>query len=218
MTPSRERILRRLRQRPGKPSPPLPDNPVRRFDWSPETSRQQFVQRLEEAHGEIHPVGEDWPVRLCQLLQEKGLRRLLCAPETAHGAALRACCPAALGIRWRSAQPVEECRAVLFDQVDAAFTGCRGAIAETGSLVLWPTPEEPRLWSLVPPVHIVLLDAGRIYSTLHECLVVEDWAGQGLPTNVLLISGPSKSADIEQTLAYGVHGPRELIVLLHAAP
>ena len=68
--------------------------------------------------------------------------------------------------------------------------------------------------SLVPPLHAVVLDARNIRSTFHEFLVAEDWVGQGLPTNALLITGPSKSADIEQTLAYGVHGPRELLVLV----
>jgi L-lactate dehydrogenase complex protein LldG len=42
---------------------------------------------------------------------------------------------------------------------------------------------------------------------------VEGWQ-QGLPTNALLVSGPSKTADIQQTLAYGAHGPKELVVLL----
>ena len=46
-----------------------------------------------------------------------------------------------------------------------------------------------------------------------EAVRTQNWTG-GLPTNALLVSGPSKSADIEQTLAYGVHGPKELIVLL----
>ncbi|WP_278366532.1 LUD domain-containing protein, partial [Marinobacter salarius] len=41
----------------------------------------------------------------------------------------------------------------------------------------------------------------------------QNWAA-GMPTNALLVSGPSKTADIEQTLAYGVHGPKELIVLV----
>jgi len=71
----------------------------------------------------------------------------------------------------------------------------------------------PRLLSLVPPIHFVLLDATEICSTFHELLRKQAWA-VGMPTNALLISGPSKSADIEQTLTYGVHGPKELIVLL----
>jgi L-lactate dehydrogenase complex protein LldG len=67
--------------------------------------------------------------------------------------------------------------------------------------------------SLVPPVHFVLLDATTIHANLHAALTAERWAA-GMPTNALVISGPSKTADIQQTLAYGAHGPRELIVLV----
>ncbi|MGB2902280.1 MAG: LUD domain-containing protein, partial [Candidatus Dechloromonas phosphoritropha] len=65
----------------------------------------------------------------------------------------------------------------------------------------------------VPPVHIVLLDAGKIYNTFYEAMQSENWK-DGLPTNALLISGPSTTADIQVTLAYGAHGPKELVVLL----
>jgi L-lactate dehydrogenase complex protein LldG len=67
--------------------------------------------------------------------------------------------------------------------------------------------------SLVPPVHFVLLDVATIHADLYSTLCTEGWSS-GLPTNALLISGPSKTADIQQTLAYGAHGPRELVVLL----
>jgi L-lactate dehydrogenase complex protein LldG len=96
--------------------------------------------------------------------------------------------------------------------VDAGFTTTRGGIAETGGLILWPSPEEPRLLSLVPPVHFALLDTAAIHATFFEAMRAEAWAGS-LPRNALLISGPSKTADIEQTLAYGVHGPKRLVVV-----
>ncbi|MEC7376269.1 MAG: LUD domain-containing protein, partial [Pseudomonadota bacterium] len=70
-----------------------------------------------------------------------------------------------------------------------------------------------RLMSLVPPVHVAVLRASELYTTFHEAIHAQNWA-TGMPTNALLISGPSKTADIEQTLAYGVHGPKELIVLM----
>ena len=76
-----------------------------------------------------------------------------------------------------------------------------------------PTADEPRLMSLVPPIHIAILKASELYTTFHDAMQSQNWAA-GMPTNALLVSGPSKTADIEQTLAYGVHGPKELIVLV----
>ena len=84
---------------------------------------------------------------------------------------------------------------------------------DPGSLILWPSAAEPRTLSLVPPLHLVLLAADSIHPTLYEALRAQRWT-DGLPTNALLISGPSKTADIQQTLAYGAHGPQELIVLV----
>ena len=52
-----------------------------------------------------------------------------------------------------------------------------------------------------------------MFDNLHEAMHTQRWS-EGLPTNALLISGPSKTADIQQTLAYGAHGPKELIVLI----
>ena len=105
---------------------------------------------------------------------------------------------------------------MLFDDVDAALTLAKSAIAETGALVLWPTPAEPRLMSLVPSVHFVLLDVATIHADFFSAITAEGWK-DALPTNALLISGPSKTADIQQTLAYGAHGPRELVLLLRHA-
>lgn len=219
MSTTRDRILQRLRDRQSPGCPAVPDNPVRRFRWPADERLARFRQRMEAVRGEVHLVGADWTQVLFDLLNDKGARNLLFAPGTTHGALLRDRWPDDGGIRLIPAlQPIEDCRDALFDETDAAFTGCLGAVAETGSLVLWPCLREPRLMSLVPPIHVVLLNAGQIRSTFHELMTEHDWVGQGMPTNALLISGPSKSADIEQTLAYGVHGPKELIVLIREHP
>ena len=67
--------------------------------------------------------------------------------------------------------------------------------------------------SLVPPTHFVLLDKQKIHNTWADVISAEHWESN-MPTNALLISGPSKTADIQQTLAYGAHGPKELIILM----
>jgi L-lactate dehydrogenase complex protein LldG len=209
---ARRRILGSLRRADGAGPPPAFE--VRRFDWSPEERLQRFRDRMEAVRGEVRTVGAVWPEELHALLRDKGANNLLYGPGGPLGAELERGWPADGPVELVPyVEPVEVCRDRLFAGIDAAFTGCRGAVAETGSLVLWPTAEEPRLMSLVPPAHVVLLEAGAVRSTFAELLAEQDWAA-GMPTNALLISGPSKSADIEQTLAYGVHGPRELIVLV----
>jgi L-lactate dehydrogenase complex protein LldG len=140
------------------------------------------------------------------------LRRLLVGENLPHVARLRSAAMEPLSFA-EYMVPFDQWRSALFNEVDASLTLARSAIAETGSLILWPDANEPRLMSLVPPVHFVLLDPAHIHADLHAAMKAEGWAN-GLPTNALLISGPSKTADIQQVLAYGAHGPKELIVLV----
>jgi L-lactate dehydrogenase complex protein LldG len=215
LSPSREQILDRLKaQRPAQASESSASGPsVRRFDWTPEDRRARLTGALQAAHAEVYPVRDDWPAVLARRLQALGVSGLRYGEGSPLAAELRSGWPAAGPRLLPQTLPIERNREELFDAADASLTSCRAAIAETGSLVLWPTPAEPRLLSLVPPTHCMLVESERIVSTLHELMVTERWA-RGMPTNAILISGPSKSADIEQTLAYGVHGPARLIVLI----
>jgi L-lactate dehydrogenase complex protein LldG len=106
-----------------------------------------------------------------------------------------------------------EIKTELFNEIDAGITHCRAGIADTGTLVLWPDTAEPRSLSLVPPCHIALIQQSTIVSNFAELLIAQDWKSK-MPTNVVLVSGPSKTADIQQTLAYGAHGPSQLVVIL----
>lgn len=88
-------------------------------------------------------------------------------------------------------------------------------LADTGSVVLASSPEEPRARSLLPDVHVTLLREDRILPGLAELFAA---LGDDLPSALAIVTGPSRSADIEQRLAVGVHGPREVhVVLLPAA-
>jgi L-lactate dehydrogenase complex protein LldG len=215
---ARDRILARLRA--SAPANPMPTPAV--ADWFAERERQEspverlarFRSTMEAGRTEIHTVSDiNWAQKLYEVLAAKGCRNLLMAPGTAHGArALEALSSSEIACRAYD-RPIDEWKPELFHDIDASLTGARGAIAETGSLILWPDVHEPRLMSLVPPIHVVLLDAATIHPTFYAAMQAENWAG-GLPTNALLISSPSKTADIQQTLAYGAHGPKELIVLL----
>ena len=84
-------------------------------------------------------------------------------------------------------------------------------LADTGSVVLAASPEEPRSRSLLPSVHVSLLDESRILPGLDELF---EAVGADLPSALAIVTGPSRSADIEQHLVVGVHGPGEVHVVL----
>lgn len=200
---------------------PVPDNfdealVTEIYTYTPEQRIPQLRKLMEAVHTEIHLTTDaQWPEHLAQLLRDRELPSLLIAPGTAHGQRVTehwAKDPSLPTLKAYD-RPVEEWKAELFNDTPASLTTTLGAIAATGSLILWPTREEPRLMSLVPPVHFALLKASEIHDNFYQVQQQFNWAG-GMPTNALLVSGPSKTADIEQVLAYGAHGPKDLVVLI----
>lgn len=84
-------------------------------------------------------------------------------------------------------------------------------LADPGSVVLAASPEEPRSRSLLPEIHVAVLDEALILPDLPALLRAVHGA---LPSSLAIVSGPSRTADIEMTLAIGVHGPREQHVVV----
>ena len=94
---------------------------------------------------------------------------------------------------------------------DAGVSTALYALADTGSVVLAAGPEEPRAASLLPWTHVTIVRENRILPGLAELF---DALGGNLPSALAIVTGPSRSADIEQKLAVGVHGPGEVHVVL----
>jgi L-lactate dehydrogenase complex protein LldG len=104
-------------------------------------------------------------------------------------------------------------------EYDVGITTAQAAIAETGTLVLESEGERHRLVSLVPPVHIAIVDAASIRLTLGEALAAVHRNGFAeMSPTITFITGPSRTADIELTLTIGVHGPQELYVIINEGP
>ncbi len=97
---------------------------------------------------------------------------------------------------------------------EAGVSNALYGLATTGSVVLAASPDEPRARSLLPSVHVSLLREDRILPSLAELF---EALGGELPSALAVVSGPSRSADIEQKLAVGVHGPGEVHVVLVSA-
>jgi L-lactate dehydrogenase complex protein LldG len=91
----------------------------------------------------------------------------------------------------------------------AGITGSLAAIAETGTLVLTSGPGRPLTASLLPDIHIAILYGEDIYLNLSQVLNLKNVREAA---SVALITGPSRTSDIEMTLTLGVHGPREVHV------
>ncbi|MBL0670087.1 lactate utilization protein C [Aeromonas hydrophila] len=208
---SKEAILSRLRGA----ATPIAHVP---HGWQPwrgedeQARRERFLAGISASHAEILTVKEETLARdLAAWLDEEGVTSLACGQGGRWQAAVATACagrsvliPAGEFAGWKDE---------LFDACQAGITHCAGAIADTGTLVLLPDSGEPRTLSLVPPCHIALLAASTIADNLAGLVAGGRWQ-QAMPTNLLLVSGPSKTADIQQTLAYGAHGPSRLLVVL----
>ena len=93
---------------------------------------------------------------------------------------------------------------------DVGITGVVGLLAETGSLIVHATSSEPRSGSLLPPVHIAIGRRDQIVADVFDVFETKAL----LPSNLVLITGPSKTGDIELKLVTGVHGPGEVHILV----
>ncbi len=188
--------------------------PIESYDKS--TKVEQLKTKMQAVRSEVHVVKRQaWVEKLKAILKQKKVKTLLYAPDTDIGKTLDGeqgedsnSLPELIAYQ----HEIESFKDQMF-KIDAGITSTQGAIAETGAIIVWPTEKEPRLLSLVPPIHIAVLDADSIFNTFCEAIQNQNWP-EKMPTNVLLVSGPSKTADIELVLAFGVHGPKEVVVLI----
>jgi L-lactate dehydrogenase complex protein LldG len=166
-----------------------------------------FAEKLEKLAGKAILVREPADVvpALAEILKDKtvvasnapfletcGITRL---PQVqsgfTDGAALRAACATA----------------------DIGITSADYALAATGTFVMLASPQEARMVSLLPPVHIAVFPRSRILANLDELLGVLPLPAEQT-SSMVLITGPSRTADIEQILIRGVHGPGEVYAVI----
>jgi L-lactate dehydrogenase complex protein LldG len=178
-----------------------------RGQGSPQERLDLFVRMVELAAGSVARVGalDEVPGEIAAFL-----RRYNLPPAVRRGAD-----PLLAGLPWERAGTLEVSTALdagMLSSVSHAFAG----VAETGTVVLASGADNPTSLNFLPDNHIVVIDANDVagdYESVWQRL--RDKFGDGLlPRAVNLITGPSRSADIEQTLILGAHGPRRLHVIV----
>ncbi|WP_165855986.1 LutC/YkgG family protein [Marinobacter sp. JSM 1782161] len=206
---SRDRILARLRHgRTASPAAPMtpPESPPATVT---QPDLEAMIEALGAAHAEVIRIEESqWPDRLAAMAAERSWQHWWVGrDEVAQTWQQHASAPQVTVFDDWTTQ-----KDALFREAPVALSLAQGGIAETGTLIVESRPETPRTLSLVPPVHVVVVRERTVYPDMAKALA--NYSHSGLPTNLIFISGPSKTADIQQTLAYGAHGPKELIVFL----
>lgn len=168
--------------------------------------RARFIQSLVSMSCTVEPVErpEDIPAAVARYLAANGLgEQAVASPQLAD-------------CDWAGAGLTVSLRAALGDDL-VGITGCYCAIAETGTLMLVSGLDTPPSVSLLPETHIAVLRADAIVPSLEDALARLRREFSGMPPAVNFISGPSRTADIEQTIVLGAHGPCRVHVVLLAA-
>lgn len=191
--PPPEAVKDRLAQRPQGPKPALAAGP-----------EAGFVQRLEAAAGTFDRAESPREVggAVVRYLEGQGLPlRFVVSPDTR-----------AKDLLWPEASQVEKRMATAQDTVAVvyAFAG----IAETGSLVLLSGPDSPTRQNFLPDHFIAILPSHCILSHLEDVWQALRSEIGSMPRTVNFVTGPSRTADVEQTIQLGAHGPRKVHVIL----
>ncbi|RYI99807.1 MAG: lactate utilization protein C [Acetobacteraceae bacterium] len=171
-----------------------------------------FIRNVEKEFGTVERVPDHAaiPAAMGEYLAAQNLpSRFVMAPH-----------PELTAVPWaeRPLLAFEQRRAQATDQVSLQHG--YAAVAETGTLMLPSAPERPTTLNLLVETEVVVLRASRVvgaYEEAWDLLRAENRdarSGGFMPRNIMFVTGPSRSADIEQTLELGAHGPRRLHVIL----
>lgn len=123
------------------------------------------------------------------------------------------CWPELTALPWATQDVDVEARAARGDD-GVGITGAFCAIAETGTLMLLSGAQTPATVSLLPETHIAVVSTSALVTTMEQAWARQRAHAGALPRAVNFISGPSRTADVEQTVTLGAHGPRNVLIVL----
>lgn len=223
MSTTREQFLQRVREAVAQGNraghvPPLESRGAVGYQGGGPDPVARFQDELRAAGGQMHraPDAASAAAKVVQLIEAHAARRVLLGSGALLDALELPGRLQPLGVKVESVDRLgsEDCREAFFG-ADVGISGVDYLIAETGSLAILARPDQPRSLSLLPPIHIAVAHRGQVLPDLFDLfesrLMVE---GGPLPSSLSIITGPSKTGDIELRLVTGVHGPGEVHVVL----
>ena len=206
---ARDEILARVRAALG-PGGAVPDVPrdYRLAGSGPPAGEEavvaRFCERAAEYRASVRRVqAAELNDAIVEACRERGARRLAVPPGMAHRPP---------GLELVADDPPISAQGL--DRVDGVLSGSALAIAETGTIVLDGGAESGRrALTLVPDLHVCVVEAASIHASVPDAIAaLAPAAAAGRP--LTLVSGPSATSDIELERVEGVHGPRELVILV----
>jgi L-lactate dehydrogenase complex protein LldG len=182
------------------PRPAMPADLVARF-LTRATDMASTVERIDT------PAAI--PAAVARYLDGLDLPPMLAAQKSHNGV----CWPEFACLDWTAAGLAIEARPTVgHDRL--GITGCFCAIAETGTLVFLTGADTPTATALLPDTHIAVVRADRVVSGMEEAFALVRNERGSMPRGINMISGPSRTGDIEQTIVLGAHGPYRVHLLL----
>jgi len=178
---------------------------------------ERFCRALEAVAGRCVVVrGEaEAADALRRIILERGARRIAVSDSPLARRVATLAEALATANSGEASELIEDAGAAELFDCDLGVTGAQWGVAETGTLVLESDAERHRLASLVPTAHVAVIESQNVRQTLSEVLRAMGSGGaESLSRAVTFITGPSRTSDIELTLAIGVHGPAELYVII----
>jgi L-lactate dehydrogenase complex protein LldF len=179
----------------------------------------RFKQELEELAGTfIHCDAERLPETVAEILRERKITRVIAWEDPSEEMASVRRRLEADGVDLVDGvidEGQREAALASLDGIEAGLTGAQAGLADSGTVILPGGPGRPMTASLLPWLHVCLLPASRLFPDLRTWLRDEGHEQLASASSIVLVTGPSRTADIELTLTRGVHGPGEVIVVCY---
>jgi L-lactate dehydrogenase complex protein LldG len=173
----------------------------------------RFLQRATDMESTVERIGNrlEIPAAVARYLDALVLPEPLAQQKSRRGV----CWPELGDLDWAGAGLAIEARPTTGDD-RLGITGAFCAIAETGTLVILSGADTPTATTLLPDTHIAVLRAERVVAGMEEAFALIRRELERLPRAMNMISGPSRTGDIEQTIVLGAHGPYRVHILVLA--